>query len=83
MGISRQEYWNELPCPPPRDLPDSDIEPTSLKPSALADRFFTTRATWETHELASAKEQMWGRYLLSLFTCPFTFHDALIQVAWV
>ena len=22
MGISRQEYWSGLPCPPPGDLPD-------------------------------------------------------------
>ena len=22
MGLSRQEYWNGLPCPPPGDLPD-------------------------------------------------------------
>ena len=22
MGFSRQEYWSELPCPPPGDLPD-------------------------------------------------------------
>ena len=27
MGFSRQEYWNELPCPPPGDLPDPGIEP--------------------------------------------------------
>ena len=27
MGFSRQEYWTELPCPPPGDLPDSGIEP--------------------------------------------------------
>ena len=33
----------------PRDLPDPGIEPTSLKPPALAGRFFTTRATWEAH----------------------------------
>ena len=26
LSSSRQEYWNELPCPPPRDLPDSGIE---------------------------------------------------------
>ena len=25
MGLSRQEYWNELPCPPPRDLPDQGL----------------------------------------------------------
>ena len=29
MGFSRQEYWNELPCPPPRDLPDPGIKPAS------------------------------------------------------
>ena len=29
MGYSRQEYWNVLPCPPPGDLPDAGIEPSS------------------------------------------------------
>ena len=31
MGLSRQEYWSGLPCPPPRDLPDLGMEPTSLR----------------------------------------------------
>ena len=26
MGFSRQECWSELPFPPPRDLPDSEIK---------------------------------------------------------
>ena len=30
VRISRQEYWNGLPCPPPEDLPHSGIEPASL-----------------------------------------------------
>ena len=30
MGFSGQEYWNGLPCPPPKDLPDPGIEPTFL-----------------------------------------------------
>ena len=47
MGFSRQEYWSGLPCPPPEDLPDSGTEPSSFKPPALADGFFTTHATWE------------------------------------
>ena len=34
MGFSRQGYWSGLPCPPPGDLPDPEIEP------ALAGRFF-------------------------------------------
>ena len=42
MGFPRQQYWNGLPCPPPGDLPDPDIEPTSLVSPALAGGFFTT-----------------------------------------
>ena len=48
-GFSRQEYWRGLPCPPPGDLPDSGIEPTSLACLASAGGFFTTGATWEAH----------------------------------
>ena len=29
MGFSRQEYWSGLPWPPPGDLPDPGIQPTS------------------------------------------------------
>ena len=29
MEFSRHEYWSELPCLPPRDLPNSGIEPGS------------------------------------------------------
>ena len=29
MGFPRQEYWSGLLFPPPRDLPDPGIEPTS------------------------------------------------------
>ena len=29
-GFSRQEYWSGLPCPSPKDLPDSGMEPASL-----------------------------------------------------
>ena len=47
MGFSKQEYWSGLPCPPPGDLPNPGIEPTSLMFPALAGRFFTTDATWE------------------------------------
>ena len=35
IGFSRQEYWSGLPRPPPRDLPDPGIEPTSLASPAL------------------------------------------------
>ena len=29
MEFSRQEYWNGLPCSPPGDLPNPEIEPSS------------------------------------------------------
>ena len=35
MEFSRQEYWSELPCPPPGELPDPGIEPRS--PALQAD----------------------------------------------
>ena len=47
MGFSGQEYSSGLPCPPPGDLPDPEIEPASLVSPALAGGFFTTSATWE------------------------------------
>ena len=47
MGFSRQDYWSGLPCPPPGDLPNPGIKPTSFMPPALAGGFFTTSATWE------------------------------------
>ena len=30
MGLSRQEYWSELPVPSPGDLPKPGIKPGSL-----------------------------------------------------
>ena len=34
IGLSKQEYWSGLPCPPPGDLPDPGTEVTS--PRSLA-----------------------------------------------
>ena len=48
MGFSKQEYWSELPCPPPGDLPEPGIKPVSLTSPALAGGFFTT-SSWEAH----------------------------------
>ena len=35
MGFSLQKYWSVLPCPPPRDLPNPGIKPTSSASPAL------------------------------------------------
>ena len=47
MRFSRQEYCSGLLHPPPRDLPDPGIEPTSLLSPVLEGWFVTTSATWE------------------------------------
>ena len=44
MGFSRQEYWIGLPLPPPGDLPEPGIEPTSPVSPALAGQLFTTES---------------------------------------
>ena len=41
-GAHREEYWRELPFPPPGDLPNPGIEPASPKSPTLAGGFFTT-----------------------------------------
>ena len=53
IGLSRQEYWHELLCPPPGDLPGPGNEPRSLMSPALAGGFFTISTTWEAHFLCS------------------------------
>ena len=47
LEFSRQEYWSGLPFPPPGDLPEPGIQPTSLISPALAGWFFTSSVTWE------------------------------------
>ena len=59
MGFSRPQSWSGLPCPPPGDLPDPEVEPESPVSPALAGRFFTTNATRESH----FKEIHWDRFL--------------------
>ena len=54
MGFPRQKYWNGLPLPTPRDLPDSGIEPTSFASPVLAGGFFTTNTSWEALDSSSS-----------------------------
>ena len=56
MGFSRQEYWSELPFPPPGGCPHPGVESTSPVFPALAGRFFTTVPPWKPQ----ANYQEWG-----------------------
>ena len=74
-GFSRQ-YWSELPCPPPGDLPDPGIKPVSGMSPALAGEFFTTSAIWDSSPICLLWNtvllhcvQHYYRYLM--WCCPF------------
>ena len=60
MGFLGQEYWSGLPCPPPGDLPDPEIEPISLASPALGGGFFMTSVTLET-SIRRASKIIWGQ----------------------
>ena len=53
MGFSRRDYWSGLPCSPPGDLPDTEIEPVSLASLALVGGFFTTSIKNKSYVLFS------------------------------
>ena len=40
IGLSRQEYWSGLLCPPPGDLPDPGIEPEFFYISCIGRWYF-------------------------------------------
>ena len=70
MGFSRQEYWSELPGPPPGDLADPEIEPVS--PALQADSLPTEppgkpkpglRSAQTSYEVAIMKAvEQWSTY---------------------
>ena len=50
-------YWNGLPCPPPGNLSDPGIEPTSLMSPVLVGGFFTTSTNWEACPLFHSRHR--------------------------
>ena len=74
-GFSRQEYWSGLPCPPPGDLPDPGIKPTSLTSPALAGVFFTRSSVWEGllvqyYYLTCSSYSNFTNFLNNVFSSP-------------
>ena len=63
MDFSRQEYWSGFPFPPPGNLLNPGIKPTSLCLLLWAGRFFT-RATWEAHT--------WNSHIVMVLLIPVT-----------
>ena len=67
MGVSRQECWSGLPCPPPGDCPYSGIEPSSFMSLALAGRFFTTSSAWEAPSSNQIAAQLTEKLEIAVF----------------
>ena len=59
MKSFRQEYWNGLTYPPPGDLPNSMIKPTSLGSLSLAGRFFAIEQPGKPDYIPSNKIRYW------------------------
>ena len=76
MGFSKQEYWSGLPCPPPGDLHDPGIKPSSLLSPPLAGGFFTTSTTWEAH-IYTIRHKMTNENLLYSTGNSLMLHDNL------
>ena len=83
IGFSRQEYWSRSPFPSPGDLPDPGIQSPSLTSPALADRFFTSSATWEAlgiHLEYSKEDVSPGSLKRSLFDLFYKYRGGLSRL---
>ena len=55
--FSRQEYWNQLSCPPPGDLPKPGIKPRS---PALQEDSLPSEPSGKPHFIIQAKDKNKG-----------------------
>ena len=90
LGVSRQEYWCELPFPPPGYLPSPGIKPVSPASPALPGRFFTTESPgkpyreYQTVRLipwywaVSIANEQWSSSRWPWYNCCLFAHGALL-----
>ena len=72
MEFSTKEYWSGLPCPPPRSLPNSEMQPMSLMSPALAGRFFTLVPPGKPKKKKKKKKKKYKAYYILHCACYFT-----------
>ena len=74
MELSRQECWSEFPFPPPRDLPDPEMEPQS----PVLGRFFTV---WAIRKVAFKMTLgfLLGQLQISTWCLPSTYLSTRIK----
>ena len=83
MEFSRQEYWNGLPFPPARDLPNLG---NKFMSPALTGGFFTTGATWEACSVLESPRSNAPRFLIhrnceTISVCYFS--SSVLGLIWV
>ena len=79
MGFSRQDCWSGLPFPPPRDLPDPRIEPTSPVSPVMAGRFFTTEPPGKPKSILKWKWKQLS--CVQLLATPWTIQSMVVLQA--
>ena len=86
MEFSRQEYWSELPFPPPGDLQDPGMEPMPFASPALTGRFFTTAPCGKGKYdiLRILKYLLWRHGATSFVQVTFmTFIACVVFFRWI
>ena len=85
MGVSRQEYWNGLLCPPPGDLSDPGTE---HQVSHIAGRFFTFEP-WGKPIIKADKyrakhpvTEFWIKPLQEILLNFYTGHSLHFSMCW-
>ena len=77
IEFSKQEYWSGLPFLTPENLPDPRIEPKSLAPPSLVDRFLTTQ-----HSGKPKKDDATTELVPTYILCTYIFSSTRLQVIW-
>ena len=78
IGFSRQEYWSAWLCLPPRNLPNPEIESSSLTSPALEDGFLTTSHHLRSPDMDIIYLYLYpylyvSTYLYLLCPCPYIY----------
>ena len=64
MEFSRQEYWNGMPFPPPRDLSNPGTEFMSPVSSALQADYLPAELPGKPHKRSRHGETTWGNHVI-------------------
>ena len=79
--ILQERILEWVAMPPPGDLPDPEIEPTSLTSPALEGGFFTISATWGASWLALMSKMMWNHGVIECHVLQvYSFHQYCLTI---